>query len=111
MFFGRKDDKAQEQPALEGDVKRVHVHYVGQVQGVGFRWTSRTCAEKLGITGWVRNEYDGSVNMELQGTDEQIARFFTALVMSYKNYPIHYHMEEKYEMPPDPKENRFAVRY
>lgn len=44
----------------------------GRVQGVGFRYTASQCAQKLGVTGWVRNDYDGSVEMEAQGTDVQI---------------------------------------
>ena len=42
------------------------------MQGVGFRYRARHAAELLGATGWVRNEYDGSVTMEIQGTQEQI---------------------------------------
>lgn len=44
----------------------------GWVQGVGFRWRAQTAANTLGATGWVRNEWDGTVSMELQGTPEQI---------------------------------------
>ncbi len=46
---------------------RCHIIFHGRVQGVGFRYTSYHLAESLGITGWVRNEYDGSVSCELQG--------------------------------------------
>ncbi len=51
---------------------KVRYHYVltGRVQGVGFRWKATHLAESLGITGWVRNEWDGSVEMELQGEEE-----------------------------------------
>lgn len=50
--------------------KRIVFH--GWVQGVGLRYRARHAAERLGATGWVRNEYDGSVTMEIQGTEEQI---------------------------------------
>ena len=50
--------------------KRIVFH--GCVQGVGLRYRARHAAERLGATGWVRNEYDGSVTMEIQGTEEQI---------------------------------------
>ena len=49
---------------------RKHIKFYGSVQGVNFRYTSSTIAKKLGLTGWVRNEYDGSVEMEAQGTSE-----------------------------------------
>ena len=51
---------------------RKHIVFYGQVQGVGFRYRARHAADHYGCTGWVRNEYDGSVTMEIQGTEEQI---------------------------------------
>ena len=51
---------------------RKRIVFNGWVQGVGFRYRARHAAELLGATGWVRNEYDGSVTMEIQGTEEQI---------------------------------------
>ena len=44
----------------------------GRVQGVGFRFFVQTEAKKCRVTGWVRNESDGSVTMEIQGTPEQL---------------------------------------
>ena len=51
---------------------RKHIHFWGRVQGVGFRYRAYHAANAVGATGWVRNEYDGSVTMEIQGTEEQI---------------------------------------
>lgn len=42
----------------------------GRVQGVGFRYTVTQAADALGLTGRVRNERDGSVTTELQGSEE-----------------------------------------
>ena len=39
--------------------KRIIFH--GRVQGVGFRFTAKHLANSLGLTGWVQNEYDGTV--------------------------------------------------
>lgn len=50
--------------------KKVFVY--GAVRGVGFRYRAEHAANILGVTGWVRNEPDGSVLLEVQGTDEQI---------------------------------------
>lgn len=50
--------------------KKVSVY--GSVQGVGFRYRAEHAANMLGVTGWVRNEPDGSVLLEMQGTDGQI---------------------------------------
>ena len=52
---------------MPNDIVRYYISFKGRVQGVGFRWRAQTIANDLGLTGWVRNEYDGSVLMELQG--------------------------------------------
>jgi acylphosphatase len=46
----------------------------GLVQGVGYRQWLRRRAERLGITGWVRNREDGSVEAVLAGTDEAVGK-------------------------------------
>lgn len=51
---------------------RKQIVFYGVVQGVGFRYRACHAADAVGATGWVRNEYDGSVSMEIQGTEEQI---------------------------------------
>ena len=56
----------------KGKIVRKALRFTGYVQGVGFRWRARQAAYTLGVTGWVRNDYDGAVSMELQGTEEQI---------------------------------------
>ena len=58
---------------------RKHIVFTGAVQGVGFRYRARHAAELYGCTGWVRNEYDGSVVMEIQGEEEQIDRVILAV--------------------------------
>ena len=42
-------------------------HFTGNVQGVGFRYFAQCAAQKLGLTGWVANNWDGSVTLEAQG--------------------------------------------
>ena len=42
-------------------------HFTGMVQGVGFRYYAKAAATHLGLTGWVANNWDGSVTMEAQG--------------------------------------------
>jgi acylphosphatase len=54
---------------------REHIRYTGRVQGVGFRATARDVARAFAVTGWVRNEPDGSVALEVQGPPDEIAAF------------------------------------
>jgi len=53
-------------------MRRVHVIVTGDVQGVGYRYTMRMVADEAGVSGWVRNRRDGSVEAEVEGTDEQV---------------------------------------
>ncbi len=58
---------------------RKRIVFSGWVQGVGFRWRARQAAQLFGCTGWVKNEYDGSVTMEIQGSEEQIEQVILAI--------------------------------
>lgn len=51
---------------------RKHIIFHGWVQGVGFRYYAENKAQQLGLTGWVRNLYDGTVEMEVQGRESEI---------------------------------------
>lgn len=53
-------------------MRRVHVVITGLVQGVGYRYTLRLIAQAAGVTGWVRNRRDGSVEAETQGAPAQV---------------------------------------
>ena len=88
-------------------IRRRFVFY-GRVQGVGFRWRARTAADAMGCTGWVRNEYDGSVTMEIQGREEQIDRVIQAIEMSA--YIRIENMSVK-TLPVDLNERRFRTEW
>ena len=51
---------------------RKHIIFYGRVQGVGFRYYAVNKANQLGLTGWVRNLPDGTVEMEVQGNEPSI---------------------------------------
>ncbi|MDY6267586.1 MAG: acylphosphatase [Selenomonadaceae bacterium] len=81
----------------------------GRVQGVGFRMYVQQHAIDLGITGWVRNMEDGTVDMELQG--EQAAIDKLEDVIRAGNYFIHvtaFSLEAKDVVP---SESGFKIRY
>ena len=49
------------------------------MQGVGFRYKAKYLAQSLGLTGWVKNEWDGSVTMEIQGRSMMIEKMLENL--------------------------------
>lgn len=58
---------------METDAQaRMSARITGHVQGVGFRNFTQTRARRLGVTGWVRNERDGSVRLEAEGPREAL---------------------------------------
>ena len=56
------------------NVIRKRIKFYGRVQGVGFRYRAEKSASIYGINGWVRNNDDGSVDMEAQGDKENIEK-------------------------------------
>lgn len=44
----------------------------GEVQGVGFRYSARHAADRLGVAGWVRNRADGTVEAEVEGDEASV---------------------------------------
>jgi acylphosphatase len=52
--------------------RAVDVTVTGRVQGVSFRYYTVEQAERLGVTGWVRNEPEGSVALHAEGADEAV---------------------------------------
>jgi acylphosphatase len=57
--------------------KHVIIRIHGKVQGVFFRASARNQAIELGIKGFARNEPDGDVYIEAEGTEEALSRFVT----------------------------------
>ena len=86
---------------------RKHYRFTGRVQGVGFRYRAKHAASGMCVTGWVRNEGDGSVEMEVQGTEEAINRM---LVMINRSNYIQIDTIECREIPPKEQERTFEVR-
>lgn len=55
--------------------KRARIKVYGRVQGVYYRSTARDVARELGLTGWVRNLPDGSVEAVVEGEEEAVKKF------------------------------------
>ncbi len=88
--------------------KRYRLRFIGMVQGVGFRYTASHAANMLRLTGYVKNEYDGSVTCEVQGKEEDIDQF---IVTINRGRFIHVDRIEKTELDVDGEERSFIVKY
>ena len=85
---------------------RRHIVFRGWVQGVGFRYRARHAASLYGCTGWVRNEWDGSVTMEIQGTPDQIDQVIRSIRAGRF---VRIEDMESGEIPPDEEERGFRA--
>ena len=86
--------------------KRIVFH--GRVQGVGFRYTARYAADSLGLTGWVQNHYDGTVEMEVQGPELKINKL---LVRLSTDHFVRIEWMDQMQIPLEPNERKFRVMY
>lgn len=63
-----------------GNKKRIELSIEGRVQGVGFRhFTVTTVRDLQGVTGWVKNESDGSVTLVAEGPEDQLNQLESAV--------------------------------
>ena len=72
-------------------IQRRRWRFTGRVQGVGFRYFATCAARRLGLTGWVANNWDGSVTLEAQGDPEQTCRWGRIGGMTVRNLPPEEH--------------------
>lgn len=63
----------------EGSHKRLHAIVEGTVQGVGFRMFVVRLASELGLFGWVRNTWDGNVEVVAEGEESKLNRLLAGL--------------------------------
>jgi len=66
--------------------ERAHVVFSGRVQGVGFRFNSRSVARRFVVTGYVRNLRDGTVELEAQGESSDVDAFLLELRATMADY-------------------------
>ncbi|MGN0204544.1 MAG: acylphosphatase [Coprococcus sp.] len=91
----------------EQNMTRKHIVFSGYVQGVGFRYRAYHAAQLLGLTGWVRNEWDGTVEMEVQGAPASINKMI--VMINQGTYVMIENVDMK-EMPVDVDERSFRIR-
>lgn len=56
-------------------MQRWHIYFHGHVQGVGFRFTTRSVADRFDVSGWVKNLSNGTVEMTIEGTPKNIESY------------------------------------
>ncbi len=61
------------------ELARLQIHVSGLVQGVNFRWFTQRRAADLGVTGWVRNMPDGSVQVMAEGEKRALESLLDAV--------------------------------
>lgn len=89
-------------------MKCYRIRAAGRVQGVFFRASTKEFADKLGISGWVKNEPDGSVLIEAEGSDESLDRFID---WCKSGPPMSVVEELKYEEIPTQSFKKFRITY
>jgi acylphosphatase len=71
------------------------VHYGGQVQGVGFRYTAQAVAAGFPVAGYVRNLPNGEVELVAEGPAHQVDAFLAAVGDRMRHYITEIRVEER----------------
>ncbi len=87
---------------------RRRIVFSGLVQAVGFRWRARQAARLYGCTGWVRNEDDGTVTMEIQADEAVIEKVIRVL---QNDRCIEITGMDSKTLPLEPQERSFRTDY
>jgi len=66
----------------------MHFHLIisGHVQGVGFRYSAQQKANEYNLYGWVMNREDGTVEMEVEGADNQVNQYVTEIKNGFHRF-------------------------
>ncbi|MDH4320200.1 MAG: acylphosphatase [Desulfobulbaceae bacterium] len=89
--------------------RRVHIVVHGWVQGVYFRAHTADEAKRLGVTGWVRNRPDGTVEAMVEGGLEKVAAMIRWLHIGSPGATVT-HVQTTEEKPVG-EEGEFTIRY
>jgi acylphosphatase len=88
----------------------LHLYVSGRVQGVGFRFFAINRANTYGITGWVKNLYDGRVEIEAEGRKKNLLLFLEDIRIGPRSGHVS-NVFEKWEDIPAPRYKRFDVGF
>ena len=90
------------------DLIAKHIIFNGRVQGVGFRFTTHRMAERHGLTGFVRNLPDGTVEMLAQGPAKDIDACLANIREYFGSYLRDTHINN---IPHDPRHMDFRITF
>jgi len=85
-----------------------HIIFTGRVQGVGFRFTARGIASRCGLTGFVRNLPDGTVEMLAQGEPQDVDAAIAQIKQRFLGYIADVRVNE---VPYDPQYTDFRITF
>lgn len=88
-------------------MQRRAVIYAGRVQGVGFRATAHAVAARFAVTGWVRNQPDATVRLEVQGRPDDVEAMLRTLADRMRGHVTSTRTED---LPTVADEDSFAIR-
>lgn len=108
-IFSRDNEYEKVEPVNVENAVRRAVNVVGRVQGVGFRMFVQQTALKLLVTGWVKNESDGSVSMEIQAEPAVLDKLIETIKKGNGISKVLKMTSE--DLPVVKGENKFAVTY
>lgn len=101
-LFKKKEKTKRELPP--GTIRK-ELRFEGNVQNIGFRFEIQSHAKPLGITGYAKNNEDGSVTAQLQGSEKDIDKVITDLqnidriqidFIREKDFPVDYYEKDFY---------------
>ena len=92
------------------EVERVRYRFIGHVQHRGFRFACFSAAKSAGASGWVRNERDGTVTAEVQGSKESQLRFVRRLSEIVPGFGNDWSVGTELPIPTLETEHDFSVR-
>lgn len=88
--------------------RRLYILFSGRVQGVGFRFTTERIAWKYHLTGFVKNLFDGRVEVVAEGNEKQLNSFLNELRDYFGRYIFN---EEKQWLEPTGEFDSFGIRF
>ncbi len=85
------------------------IHFEGNVQGVGFRYSVKQIAKGFDVTGWIKNLPDGRVELHANGLPDELTAFLDAIAQS--ELRAHIRKQTELLLAPDSNMRGFEIRH